>query len=33
MLKTHRILMITGAIDLIMPDEQAYGLHHALGYP
>lgn len=33
MLRNHRILMIAGTIDLIMPDEQAHGLHHALGRP
>jgi len=33
MLRNHRILMLAGTIDLIMPDEQAHGLHHALGRP
>jgi len=32
-LRDQRILMIAGTIDHIMPDEQALGLHRALGSP
>ena len=32
-LRGQRILMIAGTIDHIMPDEQALGLHQALGRP
>ncbi len=31
--RDHRILMIAGSIDHIMPDQQALGLHRALGRP